>query len=312
MEATAAMIYGILLKAVHKVRAHVRDHRYVQTYTRHSRAGKLFERHYKQIEEWAWRSVSHQIGLGKHFSSPDDAWLAGVERALFALKNYKPSLGDVGSFLRGQIKYAILKHLAWERSHGLVGIRTLYNKIHSAKGEGKETAALELPPVEAIKDDEAAPSIEEILEGSRALFKRDEALDMIEKRYNISLKKVKARLREKEKQKRTWKNTDLVKRKLRVFELRSIQGKDFREIAERLHVDVRDVHKDFKEVSALIKEEFQMKKALDREERLKARLSINIERLRKARAEKFPPAYVAAVKEVLEGILLDLGVGEEG
>src|SRR5262245_55697409 len=56
------------------------------------RAKQIFTSQYKRLHNWSMQSVIHQINLGQHIGSLDDAHIAGMEAAFEALRKYKPSM----------------------------------------------------------------------------------------------------------------------------------------------------------------------------------------------------------------------------
>ena len=259
------MIIGILLKATRNVTAHIRNHKPVRSYVQRGkvavgrftkRVHGLLAKHYPDIQKWAVQSAGHQIGLGVHIQSFDDAVLAGKEAALEALRRYNTGMGvPIPQYLRPQIKWGILKHIQWERSHGQTGIRTLYDLMSAAATDEQKAAILErFPEVLDVKEatEQAAPDIEAVLQGAQALLKRDALLDQIEQEFHVDLRGAAEKLRQQEKGKGTWKTHDLSKRRIKVYEKIKLEGLSFREVAAAVGVDVKEAYKDFQTVSAVV------------------------------------------------------------
>lgn len=316
------MIIGLLLKTTRKIKTHIRNHKPVRAYVQQGktaikRAGNIFEQHYKDISKWASSSVFHQIGKGTHFMSVDDAILAGQEAAFEALRRYSPAKGTLVGYVRPQIKFGILKHLAWERSHGQTGIRTLYDLMHAAATDEERGKILErFPEVLEVTETEPAPDIEAVFEGAQALLKRDELLDQIEAEFNVDLRSVSTKLKKREAEKGTWKKTSLAKRKVKAYRMLKLENLSFRDTAAKLGIDVKEVYKDFSEVSELIKQvrhrkveeliKHEIKKSLPKREMLEARFLLNLERLERAKANSYPHSFIDFTEDVLAGILAQL------
>ena len=312
-----AVVITSTLKSVQRVRSHLREGHSVRGYLRRGKeaARRLFERHYSAIENWAWRSIRHQQRFGVHFGAEDDAYQAAMEASLIALRHYSPAKGPLENYLRRAIKYALLKHIAEERARGFTGVRTLYDRLRMATTEeAREKIVNGFPRVEEIQGTEPTPSIEEMIEGSRVLLKRDEFIGDIEREFGRSLRRVREYLARKEKEKRTWKRTRLAERKLRVFRLRVMEGMSFREISNRLGIDVSQAHGNYQEIAKLVREAHEkirsVRKALGEAERFRQwrlwRLLFGLERLRITIREGFPPQHIKFGHDVLAGILADL------
>lgn len=292
-------------KAIRTVKPHIRSGVSVHGYTQRGRdAKRLFEENYKQIEKWAWESVFGLINQGAFIRAPDDAFMAGVERAFEALKRYNPSQGAIEHFVRPQIKRAIQDHLRWERSHGMTGIREVYDRAYGTKDESKKRAILaELPKIEEGDEEQkeqAAPSIEELIEGNRALLKREDALDDIEAKFGVDLGEVKRRLEAEEAKRKKWKNRPLAERQLQVFRMHAIEGLSFAEIAAKLGIAKGLAFKDYNTVKNMLAEVKGVQKSLG-----SSRLGFALDMLRKAVRNEYPDEFISFINDVAVGLLSD-------
>lgn len=304
-----------------KVKAHVRHGNLVQSYVRRGReaAKRLFERHYQAIDRWTWQSVRHQQRMGIHVDADDDAYQVGMEAAFLALHRYSQSRGSLENYLRGAIKYAVLKYIHAERARGLTGVRSLYDRLRAAGSqEGREVVLRAFPRIEEIRETEPAPSIEDSIEGSRALLKRDEYVADLEREFGSRLDRVRQYLAGKEKAKRTWKRTHLVERRLTVFRLRALQQMSWRQIAKQLGIDPKMARTDYQQIFSIIREAQEkihmVKKAVTGKQRLREwrlhRLLFDLDRLRIAIWMGFPPEHIEFIRDVIVGILIDLDESE--
>ena len=277
----------------------------------------LFEKHYDQFDGWAWESVYHQVAKGQHIRSLDDAYMAGMEEAFRATKRYDKSQGELAPFVRPAIKFGIIKHMIWERSRGVTGTRDIEAKYYAARTAAeREKVVEEFPSFEALADTEPVLSTEEAILGAQAMLNRNRNLQAKERRTNKKLAQVLSQVEQtlwkREAKKKTWKGRSLVKRNLRIFELKMVEQMSYGEIAKKLKMDRGEVAKQYKEIVAEIRMHWTgVIKALARSMKdwLRTRLALNLKRLIRARNEGYPEEYVEFVRDACVGILEELGEG---
>jgi len=295
------MIIAICVKAFQRVRGYRRRTGLVSGYNRNTkfppRVKKLFEKHYPNIERWSAISVAYQKAKGVHFQSFDDAAEAGMHEALHALRRYTPKSGPIENFIRPSIKFGILKHLQWERGHGMTGTRTLYDLIHREVTDEQRQKIIDRFP-EVTEVPETLPdennSIESMMEQAYALSQRDHLLDEIEKEFNIKLKDARDELKKKEKTRTTWKNVSLAKRQLKIYKMKTVDNMSYRDIAEKLGIGVARVFDDFaiaKDAIRKLNRKPDIKKAFQGGRSNQERFLMNLARLENASKRGYPEAY---------------------
>lgn len=269
-----------------------------------ARVKNLFKQYQDKIEKWAAISVAHQLGKGVHFQSSDDAAAAGIYEGLQALRRYDPRSGPAENFLRPSIKFGIMKHLAWERGHGMTGNRTLYDLIHRAVGddETRQKIAESFPEISEINETLPTGTIEDVMEQARTLLLRDNMLDAIEKEFKINLRQARRKLEQKERSRETWKTISLAKRKLDIFRMKSFENMSFREIATKLDIGVARVYEDFQSAMEMVKKirakmlaaqaKKDTKKALSSGRSNEERFLMNLARLEGAIENEFPEEFI--------------------
>jgi hypothetical protein len=307
-----------MIKATRRVGDYVRNGRRVSGYTSNytPRVKNLFNQHYEKLSKWSMQSAFHQIAKGTHINSIDDAWLAGMEHALEGLRRYKPSKGDLVKYIRPLIKFGIQKHIHWERSKGLKGTRTLYDLIHAATTDEEREKIIErFPEVSQIDETIPTGSIEDVHEAARALLQRDALLDQIEREFGANLKQARAKLREKERKRETWKKVSIAKRQIKTYRMKTFDNMSFRQIADKLGISVDRAYNDFKTVGEVIRKiRSQMadtKKALSGQSDAERRFALNIERLHRACENSYPEDYQEYLLDVLAGLLSRLAVSPD-
>lgn len=293
------------------VKPYPRRGRMVGGYTRHMdykihekftpRIGRLVTDNWERLKRWATISANAQIAKGNHFNSMDDAIMAGIEEGARALTRYNQRHGPLENFVRPSIKYGILKHLAWERSKGITGTRTLYDMIHAAgTDEEREEILKRMPQITEVPATLGTGDIEDSFEAAYALMHRDELLDIIERELHINLKEVRDKIKRKEKTRKTWKTVSHAKRKIKTYLMKTLDQMSFREIAAEQGIAVGKVFKDFQEVGELIRKVRAAaqgavpqlaKKALS-QHALEAQFALNWQRLQHAIKEGYPKEYV--------------------